>query len=55
MKNKKILDFLKQFFLVNLGIVLMAVGIYFFKAQNGFTTVQLPIAARESSRARKKR
>ena len=38
MKNKKALDFLKQFSLINLGIALMAAGIYFFKAPNGFAT-----------------
>ena len=38
MNNKKVLDFIKQFLIVNLGILLMAAGIYFFKAPNGFAT-----------------
>ena len=35
---KKHLVFLKDFLLINFGIILMAVGIYFFKAPNGFAT-----------------
>lgn len=35
---KKHLVSLKDFLLINFGIILMAVGIYFFKAPNGFAT-----------------
>ena len=35
---EKHLVFLKDFLLINFGIILMAVGIYFFKAPNGFAT-----------------
>ena len=38
MLKKKHLDFLTRFLIINFGILLMAVGIYFFKAQNGFAT-----------------
>ena len=35
---KKHLGFLWQFLFINFGLLLMAVGIYFFKAPNGFAT-----------------
>ncbi len=38
MKKKTFLQRLGYFLLLNLGILLMAVGIYFFKAPNGFAT-----------------
>ena len=38
MLKKKHLDFLTGFLIINFGILLMSVGIYFFKAQNGFAT-----------------
>ena len=38
MDKKKVLSFLKQFLIINAGILLMALGIYFFKAPNGFAT-----------------
>lgn len=37
-KGEKILDKIKYWSFLNLGILLMAVGIYFFKAPNGFAT-----------------
>ena len=38
MKAKRIFEFLKHFLLINLGILMLAVGIYFFKSKNGFAT-----------------
>lgn len=38
MKSDKITDKIKYWSFLNLGILLMAVGIYFFKAPNGFAT-----------------
>ena len=38
MDKKKVLSFFKQFLIINAGILLMALGIYFFKAPNGFAT-----------------
>lgn len=36
--NKTVLDKIKQFLMINLGCLMMAAGIYFFKAPNGFAT-----------------
>ena len=36
--NKKALNFIKYFAFLNLGILMMSVGIYFFKSTNGFAT-----------------
>jgi len=36
--NKNNLPTLKEFLMINLGILMMAAGIYFFKAPNGFAT-----------------
>ena len=38
MKNKESFISVKHFLLINLGVLMMAVGIYFFKAPNGFAT-----------------
>ena len=38
MKNKENLVSPKHFLLINLGVLMMALGIYFFKAPNGFAT-----------------
>ena len=38
MKKNKLTDKIKYWSFLNLGILLMAVGIYFFKAPNGFAT-----------------
>jgi uncharacterized membrane-anchored protein YitT (DUF2179 family) len=37
-KRKRILETAKLWALLNLGILMLAVGIYFFKAPNGFAT-----------------
>ena len=36
--NKKAIDLIKYFSFLNLGILMMAAGIYFFKSTNGFAT-----------------
>ena len=38
MKNEKLIKGIRYWAFLNLGILLMAVGIYFFKAPNGFAT-----------------
>ena len=38
MAGKKRAERLLHFLIINLGIILMATGIYFFKAPNGFAT-----------------
>lgn len=38
MKNKKILSALADFGIINAGVLLMSIGVYFFKMTNGFST-----------------
>ena len=38
MRHNKKLKAVRDFMLINLGLLMMAVGIYFFKAPNGFAT-----------------
>lgn len=38
MKNKESFISLKHFLLINLGVLMLAAGVYFFKAPNGFAT-----------------
>lgn len=38
MKNKKILSALVDFGIINAGVLLMSIGVYFFKMTNGFST-----------------
>ena len=38
MKDKSKLRSIRDFLLINLGLLMLAVGIYFFKAPNGFAT-----------------
>lgn len=38
MKNKKIVSFLADFGIINAGVLLMSIGVYFFKMTNGFST-----------------
>ena len=38
MSKKQVLGKIKYWSFLNLGILLMAIGIYFFKAPNGFAT-----------------